>query len=197
MGQRDLRCGCRAVRSGNARYDLHRNARSARRLGFLAAAPEDERIATLEAHGRSARLRLAHQQRVDIFLRHAVMAAPLGDRNQPCIGPREGEDGGIDEPVMNDDFRLLDQPRCAQRQEIGIAGACAHEVNGAGFCHAGIHGCSGRGARTRMVWRRPSYSLAAGDFAPCRFCSSAAISWSSPSALRRLMSRCGKGISTS
>src|SRR3546814_17413934 len=61
--------------------------------------------------------------------------APLGDRDQLRIGARKREDCGIDQPVMNDDLRAFDQPRRAQREQIGITRTCSDEVDDAGFCH--------------------------------------------------------------
>src|SRR3546814_17439973 len=67
--------------------------------------------------------------------RHRMARAPLGDRDQLRIGARKREDCGIDQPVMNDDLRAFDQPRRAQREQIGITRTCSDEVDGAGFCH--------------------------------------------------------------
>ncbi len=50
-------------------------------LQFLAAAAEDERVAALQAHHLPTFARQANKQRVDVLLRHAVMAALLADVN--------------------------------------------------------------------------------------------------------------------
>ena len=76
-----------AVRDGNARirrhggvrrhagHDLERNARVGQRLGFFAAASEDERIAALETHDELAFPRFAEDERVDDLLRIAAVVA--------------------------------------------------------------------------------------------------------------------------
>ena len=57
----------------------------------------------------------------------------------------ERQNGGIDQPVMNDKTGTADQPRRAQRQQVGIARPSADKIDcaslhdvqmaGGGLCH--------------------------------------------------------------
>ena len=57
-------------------------------IEFLAAAPEHERIAALEAHDAQARLRRLDQPAVDLVLADAGLAAPLADEDALGVAPR-------------------------------------------------------------------------------------------------------------
>jgi hypothetical protein len=114
---------CRAY----ARNDLYRHASRAAGFGFFAAPPENEGVAALEAHHVLPVQRLAHQQGVDLVLRHGVARAALGHGDQLGCRMGHGQDRRIDKPVMDDDPRLHDQPRGAQRQQVGIAGTGADQ----------------------------------------------------------------------
>ena len=60
--QRDARVGRDRDAGRHAGHDLVADARLAERLGLLAAAAEDERIAALQPHHAPAGPRLFHQQ---------------------------------------------------------------------------------------------------------------------------------------
>ena len=59
---------------------------------FLAAAPEDERVAALEADDAPADPRVLEQQFVDAVLRHRVTAGHLADADAVGIAPGEVQD---------------------------------------------------------------------------------------------------------
>ena len=56
--------------SGHSRHDLEQNRCVVERLGLLAPAAEDERIATLQAHDALVLARELDEKRVDLFLGH-------------------------------------------------------------------------------------------------------------------------------
>jgi hypothetical protein len=87
----------------------------------FAAAPEDERIAALQPDDFAPGQRLAHQERVDCVLRHSVARTLLGHRDE--LGPdgNQRENRRIDQPVVDDQFGLAQQPCGAHRQQVGIA----------------------------------------------------------------------------
>ena len=159
MRQGDAGCRRRAVRRADAGDDFDPNARSLRGLHLLTPAPEDEGIAALEAHDIAALAGFAYEQGVDIVLGKRVMRAPFGDRDQPRIGPRERQDRCVHQTVMHDQVGAFDQARGAQRQQVGIAGACAHEMDCSGFYHAGKMRVAGRGRQSEWMRRRTAKLL--------------------------------------
>ena len=95
--------------------------------GFLAAAPEDERIAALQPHHAPTAAGMVHEQAVDPLLRRAVAAGRLADVDDLgfAAGPRE--DFRADEAVRQDHVGRLQRAQCPQRQQFRIAGARAHQ----------------------------------------------------------------------
>ena len=73
--ERHAGIGRRGERGGDAGHDLERNAGVDERLGLLAAAAEDERIAALEADDGFALAREADERALDVALRAAEAAA--------------------------------------------------------------------------------------------------------------------------
>ncbi len=74
---------------GHARHHLERNAFSAGQdLGLLASAAEDVGVTALEPHHPLALPRQSNQQRVDLLLRHRVVAGDLADRVKLDIAGR-------------------------------------------------------------------------------------------------------------
>src|SRR5581483_9805061 len=67
-------CG-RGDAGGDPGHDLERDASPRKRLCFLAAASENERIATLEAHDPFAFVGEADEQRVDLVLTGGLRCA--------------------------------------------------------------------------------------------------------------------------
>jgi hypothetical protein len=103
----------RVRRSGNAgrhtRHHLERHARSGERLGLLTAAPEHERVATLQAHHALAGSGKLDQQPVRLLLGDRSRAGLLADIAQLRLRPRPLERAGRDQPVVEDRVRARDQ----------------------------------------------------------------------------------------
>ena len=66
----------------NARHDAKRHAAPRQRLGFLAAAPKDERIAALQSQHALALPRQIHQQIGNLVLLAALHARALAGIDQ-------------------------------------------------------------------------------------------------------------------
>jgi hypothetical protein len=102
LGDRDACIRGRRDGGAHAGHDLERHARCGERSGLLAAPAEHKRVAALEPHDTSAILRVRDEQRVDLLLRHRMMAAHLS-RKDPARARRLTEQPAIDEPVVDDD----------------------------------------------------------------------------------------------
>ena len=68
VGDRDAGVGRGGDPGGDAGDDLERDAGGGQRLGLLAAAAEDERVAALEPDDAAPRLRALDHQRLDLRL---------------------------------------------------------------------------------------------------------------------------------
>ena len=119
-------CGA-SCGSGYARHDFEAHAGSRERFELLAAAAEDERIAALEPAHALALLRELHEQRVDLVLRHLRVAGRLADVDALSVAPREIEDLGRHEPVVQNHVCILQRSQRAQRQQPRIAGTGADQ----------------------------------------------------------------------
>ncbi len=89
-----------ATAERDARHDLERNAGRVQRLRLLAAAPEDERVAALQADDALSGSRLLDRQSLDLALLHRVRAAALPDENALARRRREGDDRVGDERIV-------------------------------------------------------------------------------------------------
>src|SRR6185295_2764276 len=98
--------------------------------GLLRAAPEDIRVAALQAHDLAAGLRLAHEQLVDLRLLECVAVRPLPREDAPRVRG-EVEQLRVDEVVVDDDVRLLQQEEPSMRDQVEVAGPGADEVDDA------------------------------------------------------------------
>ena len=69
------------------------------------------------------------QNRIDLCLFHRMAAAALADIDQPRRGRRQRQHAGPDQPIMQDDLRLGDQPCRFQGQKLRVARTGAHEAD--------------------------------------------------------------------
>lgn len=79
MRQRNAGIRGQAERRGYAGNNFEGNVRRGQSLNFLAAAPENEWIAALEADDGAALLRAIHHQRADFLLRHFMPGTFFAD----------------------------------------------------------------------------------------------------------------------
>ncbi len=95
---------------------------------LLVRAAEQHRVAALEAHDHFVMRGGVDQALVDEALRGGVAAAALADRD--LLGARgERERVRMHERVVEDDVGPLEQPRGAQRQQVGGAGTGADQID--------------------------------------------------------------------
>ena len=118
-----------AYRRRDARTNLKRHALVGERFDLLAAASEHEGVAALQPQYTLALSGEADQHLTDLALRRGVISRTFADIDALRLPRYEFEDRGIDEPVIEHDVGLLHQAQRAERQEIGIAGAGAHEID--------------------------------------------------------------------
>ena len=143
--QRDSRvCGDTRSRR-DAGHDLERDIPVRQRFDFLAAASEDEWVSAFQTHYPLALPCELHQQGIDRLLRHGVLPAALADVD--AFGVRTGqlEDRRRDEIVIDDGIGVPEQPRRAQREQLGIPGPGADQIHRAAL-------------RRRSQWNRSQKS---------------------------------------
>ena len=132
MRQRDAGIGRRADHRAHAGHDLERNAVGGQRLGFLAAAPEHEGIAPFQPHHAPPRAGMRDEQRVDRVLGQRVLAGRLAREDAERPSRRQGEQARIDQSVVHHDVGPTQRLAPAERQQPGIAGPGADQMNAPG-----------------------------------------------------------------
>src|SRR5690606_38106792 len=118
-----------AERCRNARHDLVRQSRRFQRRCFLAAAPEDERIAALQPAYPFALPYEVDEHPVDGLLLHSGFADSLADRDELRFLAREIEYGFGYEPVIENYIRLAEKLLGAKREQPRVAGTRPHNVS--------------------------------------------------------------------
>jgi len=129
MGQGNAGIGRATGGGGHPRHHLEGNSGRHQRLDFLAAAPEDERIAALEPQHSPASQGQIHQQLIDVLLRQGVMVRFLADEDPFDPRFQQLQNRRSDQSVVHRDVGLLHQPQRLERQQLGIAGAGAHQIH--------------------------------------------------------------------
>ena len=141
MGQRNSREGRRGYRGGHARHDFERDSCRSERLGLLAAATEDERVATFEAHDAAARAGVFEEDAIDFgLIGAAFFAAFFTGENTLGGGRREAQDFGTYQRVVNDNVRPAHHVGAAHRDEVGRSRTGTDEEDAA---RVGVHGETG------------------------------------------------------
>ena len=99
---------------------------------LLAAAAENEGVAALEADDAPVFLGQLDQEIVDFVLGQGVLGGFLAGVDDLGAGLGQVQDAVADEMVINQDIRLADEAGRPQGQQIGVAGAAANQIDGAG-----------------------------------------------------------------
>ena len=129
-------CDAERIRCGEAgadaveHFDPHPGG--AQPFGLFAAAPEDERIAALQAHHAFAGARLRNHHLLDQGLRRAAAAAALADPHDAGRLAGAPQDLRADQIVDQQHARGTDRAQRFQGQQFGIAGAGADQRHAAG-----------------------------------------------------------------
>ena len=135
MRDRDARVGGRGDGARDARDDLERDPGGGEHLGLLAAAAEDERVATFQPHDRRGRACGVDERRVDLVLRHRDPPGRLPGVHQARVGPAERKQRRGPEAIVHDDVGPREQLASTHREQARIAGPGADEVDGSGRAH--------------------------------------------------------------
>ena len=121
MGEGDLRHGGGGERRGDARHHDVRNVVGGQEFDLLAAAPEDEGIATLEPCDALARGGKVQQELVNALLLR-VIANRLADGNALGVPTRTLQDRIRNQSVVEDDIGLL---QCMEEVLLDLPKAAA------------------------------------------------------------------------
>ncbi len=124
MGDRNPRRGGNGGDRGDSGHDLGRDSGIPQRQCLLAAAAEDERVATLQTDDVESRPPVVDEQLVQRFLAQAV----TGDDAR--VGRCLGDELGCNEAVVHEHVAGPDQIEPASGDQTGVARACSDEVNG-------------------------------------------------------------------
>ena len=131
LRERHAELGARGERGGDARYDLERDARVAQGVDLFLGPSEQHRIASFQPHDDGVLARRVDEALVDEALRGGMPAAALADR-EPLGAPGERERVRVHQRVVEHDVGPREEPRRAQREEVGRTRAGADEIHLAG-----------------------------------------------------------------
>src|SRR5207248_1983544 len=126
-----------AQRGGDAGDHLEGDAGGGERLGLLAAAAEQERVAALEAHDALAAAGGVDQRLVYGDAALGVAWAEFSDREAFGGWRDEVEDARRDEGVVEDEIGLAQQLDGSQGQQTAVPGAGADQGYEGGWVHSG------------------------------------------------------------
>ena len=154
VGQRDAGVGAGPAGGGDAGHHLEGHAGLEQLLELLAATPEDERVAALQAHHLAALPGQAHQQPVDLFLGQGVVAGLLADVDHLGAAAGKLQHAIAHQVIDHQRVGLPDQAGGAQGEQLRVAGAGADQgdpAHRAGIERAGGVGSFGPPAADPLV----------------------------------------------
>ena len=114
----------------HARNDVHRDPGGAHGEDFLAAAPEHEGVAALEADDMLSATRAANHQPMDRVLADGMAGVALADV-EPLRATRQLDDGGRHQRVVEHEISATQDSQCLARQEPRIARSRAYQRHAA------------------------------------------------------------------
>ena len=123
-------------RRRHARNDFIRYSRSAKRLGFLPAATEDQRIASLQTDHDFSRTRPLDEQRVDVRILVRMVSGQIANAEQLGGGIGKLQESQRNELVVENEIRLGEQFRGAKREQPRVARPGPHEKH---LCTRWVH----------------------------------------------------------
>src|SRR6266487_2384019 len=104
MCQRDACVGWNCKCRTNAGHYFKRDAGGMKRLGFLAAASKEKRVATLEPNDAPSSLCVIDEQTIDLVLRSLPASADFADVSALGGQRNEGKQFRVDEIVVDHDI---------------------------------------------------------------------------------------------
>src|SRR5436190_3068880 len=115
--------------------DFEWNTRLAQLRRFLAAAPEDIWIATLQAHHRFPFPALCDKQRVQFVLSEGVILSAFAAKNYFRLTRRKAQQIRIHERVVDHHIRARQQFRATHGEQPGVSRTGPDEINYAFLFH--------------------------------------------------------------
>ena len=126
-GQRDSGEGRASVCGGDSGDDLKRNSFARQRLGFFAAASEDEGVAAFQPGDEFAVAGALDQGGGYLHLGLHFARAGFADKNLFGVASREVQNAARNQSVVEDDIGLLQKAQRFKGHQFGIAGSGADE----------------------------------------------------------------------
>ena len=131
-GHRDAGVSQSADAGGNTGHDAEWHPSLKQANTFLGAPAENKRIAALEAQHSLSLLGQPHQLVGDIFLAGRWFAAALARMDQLGAFPGQLQNIGAHKGVINNHIGRLHSVQTGDGEKAGVAGAGAHQPDGAG-----------------------------------------------------------------
>ncbi len=128
MGDGDSRARRSRQRRGYARNHFEWNAMLGQILGLFAAPPEQKRVPALEPHHHLAFAGLPHQHLADLFLAGFVDTHTFAQVDPLGRGLRQGQDFLLNQTIVDDDVAGFEKLYSFHSQQLGVAGAGAHQI---------------------------------------------------------------------
>ena len=137
MGHGDSRIGRGGNAGGDPGHDLHRDALAGQVGRLLATAAKEEGITTLEPHHRAVAAGQLRQQGIGAGLGHRMVAAALAHKVLFAVAGHQIEQGLGHQGVVHEGIAAPQQAMGLEGEQLGVAGAGPHQVDGAGGGKAG------------------------------------------------------------
>ena len=126
MGHGNARIGRYGNRRSDARHDFKGQIVFPQEQPLFAAPAEYKGVAAFEAHDAFAFFGLIHQQLVDVFLFHGMVARCLAHIDVFGIFRRPAQDAVIGQTVIDNDVCHLEAIHCLHADKPVISGACTY-----------------------------------------------------------------------
>ena len=129
MGHGDAGVGGRRDAGGDPGHDLEGDLGGDERLGLLAAAAEDERVAALQPHDARPGAGAVDEQVLDLALLDRRVAGLLADVEELGVVADAVERAGRDQAVVEDDVGARQELERARRHQARVPWPGADEID--------------------------------------------------------------------
>jgi hypothetical protein len=138
MSDRDAGVGRDANATGDAWDHLEGDAGFRECGGLFAPTAKQERIAAFEAQHATVRSRQLDEQAIDLILRGRRTTTTFADKVSFDMRRNAGQDGGVDQVVVDHAVAIAEQISHPQRQQSRVSGTSTSEKDGSwGVGHRG------------------------------------------------------------